>query len=297
MDHLWGISGTLFLLLYAVVLAGLTVFAVVVRRRVLAPPTYQPVAATDLPALAYLANGHYRLVELAVARLLAAGAARVNRAGMITGLAVTPDDPLDAAVLRAMGKHQRHRHDLVHAVMKSDEVRTGHVERVERALVAGGQLITPEVVRRTRRTMLLGLWLLLAVGVVRWGHGLAADRPIGFLTVELVVTGLVIQALRVRHFPTRTTHGDRTLADARANATGMARVASQGLSEYPDEEIRRALRSPDPRTKRAEEQARSRQTTSGPTIVAGGMVVGSSGGGDGGSDGSDGGCGGCGGCG
>ncbi len=304
MDHLWGISGTLFLLLYGVVLVALTVFAVVVRRRVLDPPTYEPVAAKDLPALAYLVHGQSRLVELAVARLLAAGAARVNRDGMITGLAVTPEDPLDAAVLRAMGNRARHRADLVSIVLKSEEVRTGHLERVERALEAGKQLITSELVRKTRRTMLLGIWLLLAVGTVRWGHGLAADRPIGFLTVELLVTGVVIQALRVRDFPTRTTHGDRTVADARVKATGMARVAVLGLSEYPDKEIRRALCAPDPKIKLAKEQARSRTTTSGPTTLAGGMAAGytggyASGGGDDGSGscGSGGGCGGCGGCG
>jgi uncharacterized protein (TIGR04222 family) len=298
MDHLWGISGTLFLLLYGVVLVALTVFAVVVRRRVLDPPAYEPVDATDLPALAVLVNGQYRLIELAIARLIEAGAARVNREGVITGLAVTPDDPLDAAVLRAMGTRPRHRYDLIRAVMKSDEVRTGHLERVERTLAAGRQLITAELVRKTRRTMVRGLWLLLAVGIGRWCHGLAAGRPIGFLTVELVVTAIVIQVLRVREFPTRTTHGDRTVADARANATGMARVALHGLSEYPDEEIRRALRSPDPRIEAEKEQARSRGTTSDSTIVAGGVVAGYSGDDSGcGSGGCGGGCGGCGGCG
>jgi uncharacterized protein (TIGR04222 family) len=293
-----------------VALAALTVFAVVVRRRVLDPPTYQPVPATDLPALAYLASGRYRLVELSVARLISAGAARVNREGMITALAVEPDDPLDAAVLRAMGNRPRHRYDLTYAVLRSDEVRTGHVEPVERALVAGGQLITTAVVRATRRTMMLGPWLLVAVGLVRWCHGLAADRPVAFLTVELVATGLVIQALRVLRFPTRTEHGDRTLADARTGATGMTRVALHGLSEYPDEEIRRALGSPDPETKRLQEQARSRRaaaSASDTTLLAGGLAAGyygssssgSSGGGDGGSGGcgSGGGCGGCGGCG
>lgn len=310
MDHPWGISGTVFLVLYGVVLAALTVFAVVVRRRVLDPPAFEAVRAADQPALAYLASGQYRLVELSVARLISAGAARVNREGMITALAVAPDDPLDAAVLRAMGNRPRHRHDLIYAVLKDDEVRTGHVEPVARALVAGGQLITSAVVTRTRRVMLLGLWLLVAVGLVRWCHGLAADRPIGFLTVELVVTGVVIQALRVLRFPERTGHGDRTLEDARADATGMTLVALRGLSEYPDEEIRRALCSPDPRTKRLQEQARSRRAaaaSSDSTLLAGGLAAGYYGGagsgsgdsGDGGSGGcgSGGGCGGCGGCG
>lgn len=304
MDHLWGISGTVFLLLYGVVLAALTVFAVVVRRRVLAPPRFEPVPATDLPALAFLASGAQRLVELSVARLITAGAARVNREGMITALAVSPDDPLDAAVLRAMGNRPRHRYDQTYAVLKNDEVR-GHVESVERSLAEGGHLITAAVVRTTRRTMVLGLWLLVAVGVARWCHGLAADRPIGFLTVELVATGVAIQALRVLAFPTRTEHGDRTLADARTGATGMALVALRGLSEYPDKEIRTAFCSPDPRTKRLQEQAKSRRaagTTSDSTLLAGGLAAGYGGGssgGDGGSGGcgSGGGCGGCGGCG
>lgn len=302
MDHLWGISGTMFLLLYGVVLVALTVFAVVVRRRVLAPSTYQPV--TDLSEVAYLVAGRHRLVELSVARLISAGAARVNREGMITGLAVKPDDPLDAAVLRAMGTRPRHRYDQVHAIAMNTEVRTGHIERVERSLVAGGQLITAEVTRRTRRMMTSGPWLLVAVGLVRWFHGLAADRPVGLLTVELVATAVVIQALRVRPLPTRTEHGDRTVEEARAGATGMARVALHGLSEYPDKEICRALRAPSPDAKRWQERRRSTGTTSDSTLLAGGLAAGyyggsSSGGGDGGSGGcgSGGGCGGCGGCG
>jgi len=104
MNHPWGISGPEFLWLYAAGLAGAVVWVVVVRARARRPePTPGP--AVSLDELAFLAGGARRLVELSIARLVAAGRLRVNRTGTLTSTVKRPPgEPLDAAVHAALGR-------------------------------------------------------------------------------------------------------------------------------------------------------------------------------------------------
>ncbi|GAA2668768.1 MULTISPECIES: TIGR04222 domain-containing membrane protein [Actinosynnema] len=302
----WGLSGPEFLELYWIALAVALALAVLVRWWLRGTRGATPAAAPGLYELAHLVGGPTRAAEVATAVLLDAGALRPGRNRTVSRVkGAQPGHPVEAAVLTDAARYERRTLPLLlTSVADGPAVRELGVR-----LVLAELLISPERARRWLRISVLPMLLVALVGVVRWGNGVRIGAPVGWLTLQLLLTGVLVFVLGTRFVPGRTARGVATIADARAKglvggwgsfgptSPAVEAVLFHGFSAHPDAEVRNAVRP----------TARSRSRGSaGLGGGAGGMAYygavggfdggGSSGGGDGGGGGGCGGGGG-GGCG
>ncbi|MFI9011816.1 TIGR04222 domain-containing membrane protein [Actinosynnema sp. NPDC053489] len=292
MERPWGLSGPEFLELYWIALAVSLAFAILVRVRLRGTRGGDPAGALGLFDLAHLTGGPRRVVETSVAGLIDSGALVPSRGGAVRVVgSVVADDPVDQAVLADAARY-RHRTLalLVTSVSEQDAPRA-----VGRRLVERGHLVAPDVVARWLRLGVVPMAVLLVVGVARWVNGLVVGAPVGWLTLQLVLTAVLIAvALRVPPL-TRTASGRDAVARARAGGitggwgvTGSAGaaepVALNGLAGHPDVVVREAVR---PRSRA--------RAASGGAYAAGSFGVTSGGCGSSGGSGCGGGGGGCGG--
>ncbi|WP_197288479.1 TIGR04222 domain-containing membrane protein, partial [Nocardia sp. NRRL S-836] len=245
----WGLSGPEFLQLYWIGLALAVLVAIVFRVRARAGGS-QPVRSLDMDELAYLAGGPKRVAETAVARLLTAGELRTSRRGAVqaTGSAQARN-PVDRAVLDDSRRYTNRTVNLMIPAVARDGAVTAIGGRLEEL----GLVVRPEVVKAARRNGSVLLWLLLAVGLVRWVNGIVIDAPVGWLTLQLLITAVLIFVVTRRGKLVRTTKGDRALDAARTaggRATGSddaalvgaaGLVALGGLTVYPDLAVRSSL--------------------------------------------------------
>ncbi len=199
----WGISGPTFLLAY-VVLAVAVVVAVVRTRGALAD------VAAERPAgrlderpydVAYLNGGAELAVTAALSAMSRTGTISTAGRGVVVA-AARPEsraDELERAVHHAASSPvPRHRLAAVGAVASA-------LHRIEQRLIAAGLVLSAQ---RRQRIRLLGGWVLLvaAFGVVRIMAGAANGRPVGFLTVAVVLV-VVAGLLLVATAPRRTRAG------------------------------------------------------------------------------------------
>lgn len=235
----WGISGPLFLLYYTVaVVAG---FAVAWYARGWAgrPSPADPPSTVDFAEAAFVAGGTGRVIDTAVARLVAGARFRVNRKGVLSAPGdPVSDHPVDRDVHQALGHRSMKAYQLRKRVKAMPEVQAlaarvtaarGHRSATARALAKYGSMAL--------------LLLVVAAGVVRAVEGIAADRPVGYLVVLLVVSVSLIAAFYLAFWsmPVRTPNNDPVLVLARRRLAGVDLVAVSGLSAYPDEELRATL--------------------------------------------------------
>ena len=246
MGHPWGIAGPDFLRWYWIALAACLVFALVVRTRMRTARQGEPGRPLDLDELAHLAGGPRRVVEVSVARLIEAGALRPSRRGTVQATGMPVANPVDQAVLADAGRHgHRTVTLLVNTVSRSPAV-LGVADR----LVAIGMLIDPAASRARRRLAAAPLLVLLAIGVARWLNGIAIVAPVGFLTVQILVTAVIAVFLLKSPAVQRTSRGDEALERTRTGgnpalwggAAGL--VALGGLVAFPDVAVRAALLPP-----------------------------------------------------
>lgn len=248
MNHPWGLSGPAFLWLYAVGFVLALGFAIHWRRRARAVELTEPARLADEHQLGYLAQGPRRAVEVALARLLAGGGAHISRSGAIVPTSAYVADAVDRAVRTRLSKKRPRG---------SGPATTGAVSLLavtdlREQLVRQGLAVATAVERRTRRQATIAMWVLFAVGVVRFGNGAAQQLPVGYLAMFLALTIVTLIALHAKAVPFRTTAGDEVLTAAK-NGTGHpalsrldlsavgALVALGGFLAYPDETIRTAL--------------------------------------------------------
>lgn len=250
MPRPWGLSGPEFLQLYWIGLALAVLVAIVVRVRVRAGRSNQPVRSLDVDELAYLAGGPRRVVETSIARLLTAGELRTSRRGTVSATTNTQSvNPVDRAV---MADSQRYTNRTI-GLMIPAVARDGVVTSIGRRLEDMGLVVNAEVAKSALRKGSIALWVLLAIGLARWAHGFSTDAPIGWLTLQLAVTGVLIWLVTRRGKLVRTTKGDRVLDSARTAGGGAAGsdmgvyagaaglVALGGLTVYPDLAVRSSL--------------------------------------------------------
>ncbi|HUQ54142.1 TIGR04222 domain-containing membrane protein [Lentzea sp.] len=250
MQRPWGLSGPEFLQLYWIGLALAVLVAIVVRVRARAGRGDQPVRSLDMDELAYLAGGPKRVVETSLARLLTAGELRTSRRGTVQATSTTePRNPVDRAVIADSQRYMNRTVSLMIPAVAQDEV----VTSIGRRLQDMGLVADPSAVKSALRKGSLALWVLLAIGVVRWVNGIAIDAPVGWLTVQLVITGLLILLVTRRGKHVRTGRGDRALDEARSSRTRSATpdealyagaaglVLFGGLTVYPDLAVRTSL--------------------------------------------------------
>lgn len=275
MDNPLNWHGPAFLFLYAALfVAALFVSAILSRRF---RPSGRASAAADDDTLAFLAGHMPRLVETAVARLLASGALVIQGGErFLRGGGTGSGGGLDRALLA------------VPMPASWDDFATAakpHAEAVERRLIASGLLMDRGAARRLGLIAALPFIGLFLFGIAKLLIGLSRDKPVGILTVFLIITFV---AILIRTFAV-----DRR-TDGAVEAIASARVRHERLRRAPTvDETGRAV------------------ALFGTTVLAGSAFAalhqmraqsdsGSGGGGDGGGDGGGcggGGCGGCGGCG
>ncbi|TQM80105.1 uncharacterized protein (TIGR04222 family) [Saccharothrix saharensis] len=256
MERPWGLSGPEFLELYWIALAVSLAWAIFVRVRPRWTRGGAPAGVLGVLDIAYLTGGPRRVVEASVAGLIDSGALVPARNGSVR-LVGTPaaDHPVDQAVLTD-AKRYRHRTLtlLITSVSEQDAPRA-----IGRRLSEQDYLVEPAEVRRRLRGGIVPMVVVLAVGVVRWVNGLLVSAPVGWLTLQLVLTGVLVRVLLKAAPSTRTAKGRDAVARARAGGitggwgvTGSANaaelVALNGFAEHPDTALRAAVR-PRPRAR------------------------------------------------
>lgn len=269
----WG--GKAFLFLYIALFVAAVILSVMILR--LVRPDGRGGAATDADGMAFLAGQGQRMLEAAVARLLASGALVLQDGKrFLRGDGTAGPGSLDRALLAV--------------AMPADWIELAkatkpHVAPVERRLVAGGLVMDKGEARWIGLIAALPLLALFALGAAKLILGLSRDRPVGFLAALLVLTAIVV-LIRIFTVDRRTRGGMAALDNARER----------------HERLRRAPTHAETGTAVA---------LFGTTVLVGSAFAalhqmrtqgdggGPAGGGDGGGDGGcgGGGCGGCGGCG
>ncbi|WP_433270471.1 TIGR04222 domain-containing membrane protein [Actinosynnema sp. CS-041913] len=319
MERPWGLSGPEFLELYWIALAVSLVVAIGVRVRLRGTRGVAPAGALG-PAelgpselgrfelgryeLAFLIGGPRRVVETSTAALIDSGALRPARDGAVrvVGTPVSAD-PVDQAVLTDAARYRYRTLPLLFTAVSGQDAPRAVGDR----LVARGYLVSPWVAKRWLRRSVVPMALVAAVGVVRWVNGLAIGAPVGWLTLQLVLTGVLIALLRKASPLTRTALGSRAVATARAGgspgggvvagpAGDAGLVALNGFAAHPNIPLRAAARRP------VRRRFRHADAGGGTTFLAAGAVGSSCGSGgsscgSGGSSCGGGGGGGGGGCG
>ncbi|MCS7482760.1 TIGR04222 domain-containing membrane protein [Umezawaea endophytica] len=245
MEQPWGLSGPEFLNIYWIALGISVLFAIGVRIRMRASRVGAPAGSVDVDELAYLAGGPRRVVEASLARLIEAEALRSTRRGTV-GLIGKPKatNAVDRAVLADAGRYSNRTLNLLMAsVVQADAVKA-----VGTRLSGAGMLIEPSTAKRELRVGALPMVVLFAIGVVRWVNGIAIGAPVGWLTLQLILTAVLVVLLTRSGSIRRTAAGDRALEGARsgsraaASAGGVAGlVALGGLSAHPDLALRTSL--------------------------------------------------------
>lgn len=277
----WGISGPVFLVVFAVAAVAAWLMGLTTRHRLRAGRN--PRRELHPYELAYLKGGPRLVVASVLAALRMSGAVTARPGGSLQtkGTPVAARTPLDKAVLKAVGRAARTGELAEHSLLRPRlaELRDG--------LHAEGLVLTSEE-RRGVRTAALPMLFVLLVGGARLVAGLQNDKPVGFLIVLLAVAAGALAFLL--YVPEQTRTVKRVLRDARTRHQGLQPTSSPDWNSHGPEALAlsvalfgvTALVAMDPRfAAEAEIQQRlGQQYTSG--------------GGDGGGSGSDGG-GGCGG--
>lgn len=206
------LSGGPFLLVYAV----LFVLALILSIRLsqaLRPQGRQPSRLGD-EDMAVVAGGLPRHCELLAAQLLASGHLAVDgkqRLALASDAPATPAvralrdtaSPLDwATVERALGALGRAAHS---------------------RMVDHGLLLADGEGWRIRIAQALPFVLLAGFGLIKLGIGEARGRPVGFLTLALIVT-VVVAMIRFAGLDMRTRAGQAVLAQARERHDRLRRA-------------------------------------------------------------------------
>lgn len=251
MQRPWGLSGPEFLQLYWIGLALAVLVVIIVRVRVRAGHSNQPVRSLDMDELAYLAGGPRRVVETSIARLLTSGELRTSRRGTVQVTSTSRSlNHVDRAVITDSQRYTNRTVNLMIPAVAKDGVVTAIGQRLEDM----GLVVNPGVAKSALRKGSIVLWVLLAIGVVRWVNGIAISAPVGWLTLQLVVTGVLIWLLTRRGKHLRTSKGNRVLEDARTTSTSRLATSDDalyagaagvvlfgGLVTYPDLAVRSSL--------------------------------------------------------
>lgn len=206
-------TGGPFLQLYFILFV-LVIIAGFVIPRWLRPEGRTP-RAVSVDELAFLAGGRARFADALVSRLLA------RRALTMVGSDRFQPEARDAATSAAersvLALSPPMRWSAIEHVLQR------HADPVEEKLVDADLLIDRRTAWQMRFWQTLPYMLLLAFGATKWELGVARDRPVGFLTLFLVVTA-IFALIRFASVDRRTRGGVETLADARRKSERLRRA-------------------------------------------------------------------------
>lgn len=224
MADTWGIGGTTFLLAYTGAFVVLLVLVVVMRERMTSGAA--PSRALYPYEVALLSGGRRRAIAASLIMLRAAGSIsaakgrlhRVGKPGQEAG-------PLDKAVLAGIAGGCK-----ASQLEKRPKVRR-QLDMIKGRLESDGFVTGPGERARARLLTLLVLGPFLMLGIARLVAGVRNDRPVGFLTVLLVVVG-VIALILICTGPTTTRTGDKALKQVRRDARYLDPKKSPAWTTY-----------------------------------------------------------------
>ena len=230
------LRGPEFLLLFLALSAGAVGLGALIRARLRDTGLPAGIGAPQLDAYqaAYLAGGHGRAVEAAVAELAHRGllvADPLTRRLRVENEQSGTLHPLEAGVIRVAGLSKETPLDRLTAGLEAD---TWSLRRV---LEQKGLLLTAEERGRSRFMPALPLFALAGFGAIKVAVGIARDRPVVFLVLLCIgaVVGAVVTML-IRPF--RTRRGEEVLQNliqrnAALKVNTSASLATLGGADVP----------------------------------------------------------------
>jgi uncharacterized protein (TIGR04222 family) len=198
-------TGGPFLMLYLVLFILAFAASLIIPRRMRPEGRRQNV--TDLDQLAYLAGGGLRFVDGLVTRLMARGSLAMSGSDSFY---VRPGaQGTTTAEQTVLGLASPVKWTTILRQAKS------YAEPIERKLASAGLLADDKETADLRFYQTLPYVMLIGFGATKWIIGDMRERPVGILTVFLIVT-LVIAVIRWFKVDRRTRAAMEALDDARA---------------------------------------------------------------------------------
>lgn len=205
------LTGGPFLTLYISLLIVTIVTGVLIPRWL--RPDGRSIGVTDPEKLAYLAGGTSRYTDTIVSRLLASGALR-----MISK---------DKFSVAGHGSTDAERAVLAMSAPTGWGPIAGTLKRyaptVERRLIADGLMIDSGTAWQLRFWQTAPYLLLITFGLIKLDIGMLRDKPIGFLTLLLIVTA-VFALIRLVAVDRRTKGGIAALREMRSRSDRLRRA-------------------------------------------------------------------------
>lgn len=214
-------TGGPFLILYLVLLVTVVIAGVLIPAWQLPEGRRQKVSDPD--QLAYLSGGRARFADSVIARLLA------GRALVMNG-----KDKLDVRMRNGASAAENSVLALTSPLDWTRIERTLRptADSLNDRLQRAGLMLTSSERANLRYWALLPYLTLLMFGATKWFIGEARDRPVGFLTMLLIVTA-ILALIRALTIPKLTNAGIAALGDARKEADRIRRAplaAEMGLA-------------------------------------------------------------------
>lgn len=209
-------TGGPFLILYIVLLVTVVIAGMLIPAWQLPEGRRQKVSDPD--QLAFLAGGRARFADSIVARLLSARA-----------LVIDGKDKLDIRMRNGATTAENSVLALTAPLDWSRIERTLRptADSLNDRLQRSGLMLTSGERANLRYWALLPYLTLLMFGATKWFIGEARDRPIGFLTVLLIITA-ILALIRALTIPKLAAAGIAALGDAREEADRIRRAPLAG---------------------------------------------------------------------
>ena len=210
------LPGGAFLALYGVLMAATIVAGVVIPRWL--RPEGGAGRVTGIDSLAYLAGGATRLADAVIARLLAAGSLVLEDKSKFR---IVPGAQAQTAAERAILQLPSPA-----TLAQVQRAATGAAAETAESLRRAGAMIEDMTAWQLRLLQTAPYLLLLAFGAIKWDVGVLRDRPVGHLTLLLIVTA-VFALIRFAMVDRRTRKGLAELKAAQAGSERLRRGAGR----------------------------------------------------------------------
>lgn len=206
------LTGGPFLQLYAVLFVLVFVVGLIIPRW-LRPDGGSP-HGVSTDQLAYLTGGQGRFSDTVVSRLLASGDLTLAGTDEFRPQTSGGATAAERSVLALSPPASWREVSRALARPGAD---------VKRSLVSSGLLIDSSTAWQLRFWQTTPYLLLIAFGMIKWNIGVERGRPVGFLTMFLIVTA-VFALIRFASVDRRTRAGKEALANARAKGDRIRRA-------------------------------------------------------------------------
>jgi uncharacterized protein (TIGR04222 family) len=207
------LTGGPFLALYAG-LFGLAVITGIVVPRWFRPEGRPTIGLRDADRLAYLAGGATRFGEALIARLFAIGALATDGSKLMLHAQRAGQGSAERAVLALASPATWPQ--VTRAIAQD-------AAAIDRALVDQGLLIDRAMAWRMRLLQTAPYFVLLLFGAIKWGIGTLREKPVGILTVFLIITA-VVALIRFAKLDRNTKAGLAALQDMRLQSDRLRRA-------------------------------------------------------------------------